>query len=82
MDVEKQVLIIWAANNGYLDEVPVPDARAFEAELQRFVENSHPGLLQTLREKKAIDGDVEKDLHQCLKDFTDVWGERVQAAAA
>jgi len=82
MDVEKQVLIIWAANNGYLDDVAVPDVRAFEAELQRFVENSHPGLLQTLREKKNIDAEVEKDLHQCLKDFAQTWAERAQAVAA
>jgi F-type H+-transporting ATPase subunit alpha len=82
MDVEKQVLIIWAANNGYLDDVAVPDVKAFEAELQRFVENSHPGLLQTLREKKNIDAEVEKDLHQCLKDFAQTWAERSQAVAA
>jgi F-type H+/Na+-transporting ATPase subunit alpha len=82
MDVEKQVLIIWAANNGHLDAVPVADVRAFETELQRFVENSHPGLLQTLREKKAIDGEVEKDLHQVLKDFAETWAERAQAVAA
>ncbi len=82
MDVEKQVLVIWAANNGYLDDVAVESARAFEAELLRFVENSHPGVLQKLREKKAIDSDTEAELHQCLKDFKDVWGERIQAAAA
>ena len=62
--------------------LPVPDVKAFEAELQRFVENSHPGLLQTLREKKNIDAEVEKDLHQCLKDFAQTWAERAQAVAA
>src|SRR6478735_7295693 len=39
VDVEKQVLIIWAANNGYTDEVAVADVRTFEAELLRFIEN-------------------------------------------
>jgi len=58
------------------------ETRAFAAELQRFVENSHPGLLQTLREKKNIDAEVEKDLHQCLKDFTQTWEERGQPVAA
>jgi F-type H+-transporting ATPase subunit alpha len=82
MDVEKQVLIIWAANNGYTDEVPVADVRAFEAELQRFIENSHPGVLQALRDKKAVTDEIEKDLHQSLKDFKEVWAERAQAAAA
>ena len=82
MDVEKQVLIIWAANNGYLDDVPVSDVRTFESELQRFIENSNPGVLQNLREKKTVTDEIEKDLHQSLKDFTDTWAERAQAAAA
>src|SRR6201987_6003449 len=44
MDVEKQVLLIWAATNGYTDDVPVADVRTFETELMRFMENSHPGV--------------------------------------
>src|SRR5256884_8302510 len=55
MAVEEQVLIIWAAINGHTDEVAVENVRRFEAELLRFVENSRPGLLQMIREKKAID---------------------------
>jgi F-type H+-transporting ATPase subunit alpha len=82
IDVEKQVLVIWAANNGYTDDVPVADVRTLEAELVRFMENSHPGVLQTLREKKALDKDIEKDLHQSLKDFKETWTERAQAVAA
>src|SRR6201981_1989119 len=45
MDVEKQVLIIWSATNGFADDVAVEDIRQFEAELLRFIENSHPGVL-------------------------------------
>jgi len=82
MDVEKQVLIIWAASNGYTDDVPVHEVRKFEAELLRFIENSQPGVLQALRDKKAITDDIEKDLNQSLKDFKDVWAEQAQAAAA
>ena len=82
MDVEKQVLVIWSANNGYTDDVDVTNVRAFEAELLRFVENSHPGVMQSIREKKAITPETEKDMHQVLKDFKDVWAERAQAVAA
>jgi F-type H+-transporting ATPase subunit alpha len=82
IDVEKQVLIIWAANNGYTDDVPVAEVRAFEAELMRFVENSHPGVLQALREKKAVTDDIQNDLEQTLKEFKDVWAEKAAAAAA
>jgi len=82
IDVEKQVLVIWAANNGYTDDVAVSDVRAFEAELVRFIENSHPGVLQSMREKKALDQEIEGELHQSLKDFKETWTERAQAAAA
>jgi F-type H+-transporting ATPase subunit alpha len=82
IDVEKQVLVIWTANNGFTDDVPVSDVRSFEAELLRFMENSHPGVLQKLREKKAVDSDIEKDLQQSLKDFKETWAERSAAAAA
>src|SRR5881398_1783141 len=82
MDVEKQVLIIWAATSGKLDDIPVDQIKKFEAELLSFIENSHPGVLQALREKKAIDADIQKDLEQSLKDFKERWAEEVQALAA
>jgi F-type H+-transporting ATPase subunit alpha len=82
IDVEKQVLIIWAATNGFTDDVPVEDIRKFEAELLSFIENSHPGILQKLREKKAITDEIQKDLEQSLKDFKDRWAENARAAAA
>jgi len=82
MDVEKQVLIIWSATNGYVDDVPVESIKKFEAELVRFIENSHPGVLQALREKKAISDEIQKDLDQSLKDFKDRWAEEARAIAA
>src|SRR3989449_4508918 len=54
MGVEKQVLVIWAATNGQVDDIAIEDVRRFEAELLRFVENSHPGLLQNIREQKSL----------------------------
>src|SRR6266508_267322 len=82
MDGEKQVLISWAATNGFTDDVPVPDIRKFEAELLSFIETSRPGILQKLREKKAITDEIQKDLEQSLKDFKDRWAEKARAAAA
>ena len=81
MEVEKQVLAIWAATNGYLDDIAVEEVRRFEAELLRFVENSHPGLLQNIREKKALSNEITSDLNQVLRDFKDMWKERENAAS-
>jgi F-type H+-transporting ATPase subunit alpha len=81
IDVEKQVLIIWAASNGYLDDVPVDQARRFEAELVRFMENAQAGLLQRIREKKALTDDIKADLKQALTDFKDSWNVNDMAVA-
>ena len=81
MNVENQVLVIWAASNGYTDDVPVEDVRTFEAELLKFVENSQPGLLQNIREKKSLTDEIKADLHQALKDFQYTWAERRGSAA-
>ena len=67
--------MIWAASNGYADDVPVEDVRSFEAELLKFIENSHPGLLQSIREKKSLTEEIKKDLKQALSDFKEIWTE-------
>jgi F-type H+-transporting ATPase subunit alpha len=80
MDVEKQVLIIWAATAGKVDDIPVEKVRSFEEKLQQFIENSHPGLLQALREKKALTDEIKADLEQALKDFKERWTEETNVA--
>ena len=82
MDVEKQVLLIWCATNGFTDDVAVEDIRKFETDLLKFIENSHPGVLQRLREKKAITDEIQKDLEQSLKDFKETWAEKAEAVPA
>jgi F-type H+-transporting ATPase subunit alpha len=71
MDVAKQVLIIWTATNGYTDDVAIEDIRNFEAGLQKFVENSHPGLLADIAEKKSLTDEIKAGLKQVLEDFKD-----------
>ncbi|HSK64575.1 MAG TPA: F0F1 ATP synthase subunit alpha [Pyrinomonadaceae bacterium] len=73
MDVEKQVLVIWAATNGFTDDIAVEDVRRFETSLLKFVENSHPGLLAAISEKKTLTDEIKGDLKQVLEDFKDDW---------
>src|SRR5262244_1558871 len=53
MDVEKQVAVIWAASNGYVDDIPVEDVRNFEAELLKFLENQG-STLAAIREDRQL----------------------------
>ncbi len=67
--VEKQVAIIFAATNGYLDEVPVDQVRTYEEDLYRFLETRHPGVLSGIAEKKVMDDQAKKELEDALTEF-------------
>ncbi|MDQ3633625.1 MAG: F0F1 ATP synthase subunit alpha [Acidobacteriota bacterium] len=69
MEVENQVLIIWSATNGYVDDVEVEDLARFERELFDFMANSNPATMQTLRDKKKIDDDLTAELKEAIGDF-------------
>ncbi len=69
LPVEKQIFILFAGTNGYLDDLPVEQCRPFEDELYRFLDNVHPGVLAELREKKRIDDDLRARMHAVLKEF-------------
>lgn len=82
MSVEKQVLVIWAATSGHVDDVAIEDVRRFEGELLKFVENSHPSLLQSIREKKALTDEITADLKQAITDFKESWKDRQASEAS
>jgi F-type H+-transporting ATPase subunit alpha len=83
LPVEKQVLVIFAGTNAYLDDLPVELCRPFEAELYRFVENGHPEILSEIREKKIISDELRKAMHDMLKEFKRGFvAEHVKAAKA
>ena len=67
--VEKQVAIIYAGINGFIDDVPVDAVRKFENEFQAFLERRYADLLKTIREKKTIDDAVKAPLENAIKEF-------------
>jgi len=81
-DVEKQVIVIWAGTKGHLDDVPMAQVKKFETELLRFIENSKSGLLQKIREQKAISPETEAELVVAIKEFRDRFNSETAAAKA
>jgi F-type H+/Na+-transporting ATPase subunit alpha len=69
LPVEKQVLLIFAATNGYFDGVEVSQIGRLEQELYRFVDGRHPGVLPEILEKKILDDGTKAQLHELLKEF-------------
>ena len=82
LPVEKQVLIIFAGANKYLDDLAVPETRRFEQELFPFVETNYGGVLKTLREKKAIDDTLRAEMLKALDAFKERFKAGASAAAA
>jgi F-type H+/Na+-transporting ATPase subunit alpha len=82
MEVERQVVIIWTVSNGLADDIAVADLKRFEEELVNFLENSHPGVLNTLREKRAIDDDLKASMKEAVEDFKATRWEQAGAAGA
>jgi F-type H+-transporting ATPase subunit alpha len=69
MPIEKQVLVVYAANNGYVDAYPVGAVKRFETELLSFMESKHGQLLGDLKAKKAIDAELEGRIKSALEEF-------------
>jgi F-type H+-transporting ATPase subunit alpha len=82
LPVEKQVAIIYAANKGYLKDLPVSKCRRFERELYSYLDDRHPGILSDIREKKVLDDELERKLKIALDEFKEQFKSSPQEPAA
>jgi F-type H+-transporting ATPase subunit alpha len=82
LSVENQVLIIFAASNKYLDDIPVNECRRFEIELYPFIETNYSGLLKSLREKKAFDDTNRAEARKALDAFKERFKTTIKTAPA
>ncbi|MGE5553657.1 MAG: F0F1 ATP synthase subunit alpha [Betaproteobacteria bacterium] len=69
MPVENQVVSIYAAVNGHLDDLPLKSVKQFETELQEYVRNSHPEVLSAIRDQKMISEATEAKLKEVILQF-------------
>jgi F-type H+-transporting ATPase subunit alpha len=67
--VERQVALIFAGTNGYLDDVATSDVRSFETGLYQFIETRHAQLFRTIAEKKQLDDQLKGALNDAVKEF-------------
>jgi len=69
LPVEEQVLIIYAATNGWVDDYPASVLGQYEEELKHFMENRYADLMKTIAEEKMISDDLKAGLNEALKEF-------------
>jgi F-type H+-transporting ATPase subunit alpha len=80
LSVEQQVLLIYAATNGYLDSVAVPEIERYEKEFFRFLETRRPGVVSALAASKQLDDALKADIDAALKEFGQEFTAARQAA--
>ena len=64
LDVEKQVVIIYAVVNNYLKNIRVEDIAEFEKDLFVYIDETHPDIFSSIRET----GELTKENEQAIKD--------------
>ena len=69
LPAEKQVMIIFAGNEGYLDDIPVSAVTKFEAELYPFIEANYPQIFENIRSAKKIDDETKALMIKALDEF-------------
>jgi F-type H+-transporting ATPase subunit alpha len=80
--VEKQVLIIYAGTNGFLDGVALEHVADYETELFQFVEGRDAALFTDLAAQAKIDDDLKVRMEALLKEFTEQFTAARKTAAA
>ena len=69
MPVEEQVMVIFAATRGYLDDIPLEKVKEFEQGLLQFLRKEKPEIGKSIREAKKIEPDTEEKLKAAIEEF-------------
>jgi F-type H+-transporting ATPase subunit alpha len=73
LPVEKQILIIYAGTNGFVDELPLTALKKYEQELYSFMESKHPDIFADILKKRELDGDLRAKMNKALEEFKAVF---------
>ncbi|HOJ70981.1 MAG TPA: F0F1 ATP synthase subunit alpha [Syntrophorhabdaceae bacterium] len=73
MPVEKQIALLFASANGYIDAYPESALKKYENDMLNYMEEKHKDLLNEIRDKKEIDASISDKLHAALKKFKEIF---------
>jgi F-type H+-transporting ATPase subunit alpha len=72
MPVEQQIMIIFAVTNGFLDDVPVDEIKAWEEGFRDFMSAEHPDLAEEIRTRKVLSDDLTARLKAAVGEYKQV----------
>jgi F-type H+-transporting ATPase subunit alpha len=76
--MEKQVTILFAGTRGFLDKYPADVVTKYEAGLYTFIEERFPKVFEGLKEKEAIDDDLEKLMREALQAYDEEFKDTIK----
>ncbi len=79
LPVDKQVCIMWAAINGWLDDIAIADIARFENEWFRLLDGAYPGIGRTLLETGALSAATETEIKTSLTAFKTIFAPSASA---
>ncbi|MEA1915749.1 MAG: F0F1 ATP synthase subunit alpha [Campylobacterota bacterium] len=71
--IEKQVSILYAGVNGFLDDVDAADVVKFETEFHAFIEQKYSNVLEDIKSKKKVDDDIKSVLETAINEFKTIF---------
>lgn len=71
--VEKQVVLLYAGANGYIDDYPESALKKYEQEMNKFIEEKYKDLLTDIKTKMEIDASIDERLRKALDDFKSIF---------
>jgi F-type H+/Na+-transporting ATPase subunit alpha len=71
--VEVQIAVIWAVQNGYMDDVPVERVKEFQATLTEFLNTRKPELLRQIGQEKTLSPALTDELKSATEQFKETW---------
>ncbi|MBI2605463.1 MAG: F0F1 ATP synthase subunit alpha [Deltaproteobacteria bacterium] len=73
MQIERQILIIFAGTNGYLDKYPTDQLGKYEEQLHQFMDSRHPETAKTILSSGKIDDQLKEKVTKALQEFETVF---------
>jgi F-type H+-transporting ATPase subunit alpha len=73
LPVEKQILIIYAGTNGFVDELPLTALKKYEEEVYSFIESKHPDIFADILKKRELDNDLRGKMSKALEEFKGIF---------
>ena len=79
LPLEKQVMILYAGTKGFLDDYPVDVLEKYEGGLYPFIEDRYPQVFSELKEKMAIDDELDKQMTEALKAYHEEFKDTIKS---